>query len=115
MGLRAADAAKNAGRWLTVPHTSPAFATVAADVRLSSTLSELRLKPAPTSASSTSFAGVRATALRNSSGETVYVQASGARLPLGEVGVHGKTRVSVTFSRWNEPLRIVAPTRPTTA
>jgi len=43
MGFSAARAASLAGHWLQIPHTARGYATVAAAVRLKSTLSELVL------------------------------------------------------------------------
>ena len=41
--------------------------------------------------------------------ETLYAQAKGQHLPEREVVTQGRSRVTVTLSRWNEPVTVAAP------
>jgi hypothetical protein len=117
MGLSPSAAAKSAGKWLTLTHHQAGYATVAAGVRLSSALDELKLKPPIAAVAPSRLGGVPVIGLRSThvvSGRpvtsTVYVRRSGAPLPVEAVARRGAQRMTVTFSHWNEPLNLAAPT-----
>jgi hypothetical protein len=116
MGFKAPDAAEYAGKWILIPHDAGGFATVAAGVRLASTIDEARL-PAPlVSVPATTVNGERVLGVASSrrvSGHTttatLYIRAKGAPLPVVEVARQGSNSFKVTFSGWNERVRVVAP------
>jgi hypothetical protein len=117
MGFSAAAASGHAGRWMRIPHTASGFATVAAGVRLKSTIDELTLRRPRVALPETVFDGQRVVGIRSTSTvsghrrtDTVYVRAVAPRLPVAEVALEGSTRLSVTFSNWNEPVKVSAPT-----
>jgi hypothetical protein len=116
MGFPATTAAADAGKWLRLAHTSPAFATVAADVRLASTVSELAMPKPLTAVPATTVAGqqvvgVRATFTRSGHEitETLFVRSAGTPLPVEQLAATGSAKLRVLFSGWNEPVRITAP------
>jgi hypothetical protein len=116
MGLPAATASSDAGKWLRLVHTSPGFATVAEGVRISSTIGELAMSKSLTAIPATTVAGRRVIGIQSkftSSGhaitETLYVSASGTPLPVEQLTVSGPVAVRVRFSRWNEAVRLSAP------
>jgi hypothetical protein len=116
MGFSAAAAAQQAGKWIVIQHSSKAFAPVAADVRLASTIDSLKL-PAPlTAVAKTVIHGQHVVGIRSShpvSGhpttQTLYVRAASPMLPVAEIGRQGATRVRVVYSNWNEPVHLSAP------
>jgi hypothetical protein len=116
MGFKAPDAAEYAGKWILIPHDAGGFATVAAGVRLASTIDETKL-PAPlVSVPATVVNGERVVGVastRRVSGhtvtETLYIRAKGVPLPVVEVARQGSSSFKVTFSGWNERVRVVAP------
>ncbi|MFL5954025.1 MAG: hypothetical protein ACJ76I_07940 [Gaiellaceae bacterium] len=116
MGLPAATAAADAGKWLRLAHTSAGFATVAASVRLASTVSELAMPKPLTAVAATTVAGQQVVGVRarfTVSGqkitETLFVRSSGTPLPVEQLSVTGSIAVRVLFSSWNEPVRLAAP------
>jgi hypothetical protein len=117
LGFTKADASRAANRWLLFPHTSPAYAPVAADVTFGSAMSSLvprgRLAVVPqTTMAGRRVIGIRATIKQGShtASTTLYVRAAGARLPVAEVVVGPTGRATLTYSRWNEPVSVRAPT-----
>jgi hypothetical protein len=117
MGFSAARAASLAGQWLQIPHTESGYATVAAAVRLKSTLSELVLPRPRLALPETTLDGQRVLGIRSTttaSGQrvtyTLYVRAARPMLPVAEVAHRGATRMSVTFSNWNKPVTVSPPT-----
>jgi hypothetical protein len=111
LGFSAAEAAKAAGKWLLLPHTEQGFASIAAGVRLSSTLAQLELQgPVTAVKGSRGEAGFRGLHAYTGSRvrETVYAHAAGSRLPV-ELVVGGAQPAKLTFSRWNEALHLSAP------
>jgi hypothetical protein len=111
-----ASAASWPGRWLSLAHTTPDFATVAAAVRLSSTVDELKMPQPLRDVGTTTRGGRRVIGIQSQfvhAGhpviETLYVTASGPPLPVAQVGRSGAIRLTVTFSRWNEAVSVSAP------
>ena len=117
MRFSSAEAASTAGRWMKISRTASWYSTVAAGVRLKSAISELKLRPPRIALPETILGGQRVVGLRSTSTasgrrvtDTLYVQATGARLPVAEIAREGASRFSVTFSKWNEPVNVSAPT-----
>jgi hypothetical protein len=117
MGFSAARAASLAGHWMQIPHTARGYATVAAAVRLRSTLSELVLPRPRLALPETTLDGQRVLGIRSTttaSGQrvtyTLYVRAARPMLPVAEVAHGGANQMSVTFSNWNKPVTVSPPT-----
>jgi hypothetical protein len=115
-GFSASAAARDAGRWLKIPSTSPRYPAVSEAVRLNSMLAELALSKPLRQLSPSTVAGQRVIGLRNSSvssghrvTRTLYVHAGGMRLPVAESTQGGGSQTAVVLSRWNEPVRVSAP------
>ena len=116
MGFSASAATQADGKWIMLAKTEQSYATVAAGVRLGSTMSELRLK-APLSALGSSHAqGQSVVGIRNKflvSGHqftgTLYVSASGPPLPVEEKQTSAIEQFDVVFSHWNEKFSVSAP------
>jgi hypothetical protein len=118
MGFSSADASAAAGKWVRVEHTHAWFSTVAAAVRLGSTIDELRLSVEDPleSAGNTTLNGRRVAIIRgriarsgNGATATLYVQTDGERLPVAEIERQGTKIASTVLSRWNEPVHVSAP------
>jgi hypothetical protein len=122
MGFSTASAESLANRWLKVPHTAPRFAPTAEAVRLRSTIKDVTVPRPRVALSQSVFNGQRVIGIRNTSmvsgqrvTRTLYVRASGLKLPVAEVERgHGSAsvpggRVTVTFSKWREPVSVSAP------
>jgi hypothetical protein len=116
MGLHADAATKYANTWILIPQTDRLYGTVAADVTLASTISTLGQPGKPRAAPSRTIHGQRVVGVQWRTvvaGKPVvtalYARAVGTRLPVEERAVRGADSVSVSFSRWNEPLRVQAP------
>jgi hypothetical protein len=117
MGFRPAQAARYAGRWISIPPSSPAFGTVAAGVRLRSTIDELKLRPPYMRLSKTIVDGQQVIGIRGHApvaGQLatgiLYVRARPAPLPVAETAELSGQHSRVTFSKWNEGVRVAAPT-----
>lgn len=114
MAFSTAVAKKYAGRWIELPSTSAGFKTVAAGVRLRSTISELKLSSPLARLAPTTIDGTRVIGLRGqmpgpsgqSASGSVYARAGGLPLPVRTVASHGGITMTVVFSRWNEPVSI---------
>ncbi len=109
-------AAKYAGRWILIPHTAAGYPTVAAGVRLSSTMAELKVSGHLSTVASTKIDGQRVFGVRGTrtaSGrttvETLYARAAGSPLPVREIATQGTMRFIVTLDGWNEPIRLATP------
>jgi hypothetical protein len=116
VGFSAAQAAKYAGKWVLIPHTSSAFKSVAAAVRLGSNIDELQLSPPFTKLGTSTMQGQRVIGIRGRETQngitataTLYVRAAGAPLPVSEVATEGTIHASVVFSKWNERVTVSAP------
>ena len=116
VGFSAAQAAKYAGKWVLIPHTSSAFKSVAAAVRLGSNIDELQLSPPFTKLGTSTMQGQRVIGIRGRETQngftataTLYVRAAGPPLPVSEVATEGTIRASVVFSKWNERVTVSAP------
>ena len=116
VGFSAAQAAKYAGKWILIPHTSSMFKSVAEAVRLGSTIDELVLMPPLATVGTSTRNGGRVIGIhgRETQGgatgtATLYVDATGAHLPVAETGSEGPVHVSVVFGKWNERVTVTAP------
>jgi hypothetical protein len=116
LGFRDADAKRLADRWLLVPHSSHAYGPVAQDVTFMSAMASLRpdgrlTNVRRTRVGSHAVVGVRGTS-RLKAGKavtTLWASARGKPLPLREVTVAPDGTTSVTYSRWNKPVHVRAP------
>ena len=98
------------GRWLKAPAGTPEFAPIAALTDLDELIgSALVSRGTLTSGGVTTMQGQKAVAIDDvSQGGTVYVATTGRPYPL-EVVKDGGRGGTVVFSRWNEPVTLVAP------
>jgi hypothetical protein len=117
MGFKAVAATKYAGVWVLIPHTDSDYLTVAAGVRLASTIDALEL-PRPSSILPASTIGGQRVIgvtgkLRASSGLTavasLYARSSGLPLPVREQATGNGARFAQTLSHWNESVRVAVP------
>jgi hypothetical protein len=116
MGFPAATAAAMAGRWLELAHTAPDFATVAAGVRLVSTVNEISMERPLSSLGVSTVRGQRVLGLRahethagKTATDTLYIRDTGTPLPVEQIVTLGKTvPLDVVFTRWNESVALAA-------
>jgi hypothetical protein len=115
--LTQAQAKRYAGKWISIPPTSPAFSAVAADATFASFLSDLlpskHLALVRATIAGKKSVGVRGTVRQGGLKlvETVYGPATGTPLPFEEKAVlsgHPGTSLA-RMSRWNEPVHVAAP------
>jgi len=117
MGFPAATAAAMAGRWLQLAHTAPDFATVAAGVRLVSTINEISMERPLNSLGVSTVRGQQVLGLRahethagKTATDTLYIRDTGTPLPVEQIVTLGKTvPLDVVFDRWNEPVALAVP------
>jgi hypothetical protein len=117
MGFSGAEARRFGGRWIKIAHTSSWYPTVSAAVRLRSAIKEITLPRPRVALPESVLYGQRVIGIRNTSmasghrvTHTLYVRATGLRLPVAEVTRQGGIRISVAFSNWNRPVKVSAPT-----
>ena len=114
-----AQAARYAGKWISIPSTSGAYSAVAADATFESFLGDLLPSKHLTLVRAT-IAGTKSVGIRGSvqqAGvtlvETVYAPVGGTPLPFEEkaavLGHPGRSRTRM--SKWNEPVKVQAPAR----
>jgi len=126
MGFPRARAKGFANRWLKIPQAAPRFDPTAEAVRLRSAIKEMRVPKPRAALPERMLNGQRVIGIRNTSivsgqrvTRTLYVRASGRRLPVAEVQrEHGSANVeagliTITFSKWREPVSVSAPTNAT--
>ena len=118
MALPKSRASRYARRWLSISHTSPVYASVAADVTFGSFVNHLlpkqQLSIVHGSVAGRSVIGVHGTACEQGINviEAVFAPTHGTRLPVEATAVlHGSYGGTGTrrMSRWNEPVRVQAP------
>lgn len=133
LGFGAAAATRGAGRWISVSHTDPSYTGAVSGVTLASTLAEIDTPGVFSGPATTvSYTAVRriggrlavgirahASSLGASISGVLYLELNGSPLPISEalVAVKGNVtdRVSIAFSRWDEPLTVARPTTATAA
>jgi hypothetical protein len=117
-GFTQAQSTRYAGKWISIPPTSAAYSTVAADATFASFVSDLLPKKHLALARATTIAGQRVVGLhgtvRQGSAtlvETVYAPARGTPLPIeAKASPSGHPGTSVSrMSRWNEAVHVSAP------
>lgn len=118
MGFPNSFVSRYAGKWISIPHTSPLYAPLAQDVTLGSFarngLPRTHLTVVGGTIAGKPMRGLRGTAPASEGGGTltVYVPTSGPPLTsegtLVIRGAHAGT-AHVTVSRWNEPVHVHAP------
>jgi hypothetical protein len=116
MGLKTSAATKFAARWIRVPQTDPAYASIATDVTLPSLIAGLHINGllilVPESAIGRQrVIGVRGTVGQPPVAAALYARAHGAPLPVGEIEQGGAVAATSLFSGWNEPVRVQGPAR----
>ena len=116
MGFPGAAARRFAGRWIKIAHTASWYPTVSEAVRLRSAIKEIALARPRVALPESMLNGQRVIGIRNTSmasgqrvTSTLYVRAAGLRLPVAEVTRGSGRRISVTFSKWNQPVNVSAP------
>jgi hypothetical protein len=108
---------KYAMQWMSVIRTDSGFSTLTGGILMSTIPTEIEMPSPKLLAGIQKVAGVMVRVLRTSVTEgssstigTLFVRASGAPLPIEQQFTHtGGGRVSVSFSRWNEPVHVSAP------
>jgi hypothetical protein len=103
MGVPAANAQRYAGDWVRVPHTAKQYASVAADVTLPSFAASL---------------GINGTVTKIKGGIGIATPTGGVKLllapshlPTKETGKGRGGTLTMTPSRWNEPVHVAVPTK----
>jgi hypothetical protein len=117
LGFPSAAARKYAGRWLSIPRTSPAYGALAADVTLPSLVADhvgrRNISVAPAKVGGKYVLGLRGVtvvgAVSNTS--TVYVRSAKQALPIEAKDVSSQQGFKdvLRFSGWSEPVRVTAP------
>ncbi len=121
LGFKPAPAAKYSGAWILIPSTNKLYPSVANDVTLGTSIDSLELVPPLSSVAATELNGQHVVGVRGTGPAptgvaytgTVYAEDTGTPLPVEEVEESGTSRATITFSRWNEPVRATAPTKAT--
>jgi hypothetical protein len=112
-----AQAAQYAGKWISIPSTSPLYSDVAADATFATFLADLaprsHLSVVRATIAGRRSLGIQGTVQEGALGllETAYAPARGTPLPFEEKAVApGHPGTSLTrMSRWNEPVHVSAP------
>ncbi len=106
-----------ANRWLSLAHTAKGFKTVAEAVRLGSTRDELKMTAPLESVPGRTFSGVHTIGINGktpvgslAAKATLYVSAGKTPLPVAQLSTEtGGASDTITFSRWREAVKVVAP------
>ena len=123
IGLSSAKANRYAGKWLSFPTSNQGLDTLVAGLKNSDVAAELQMSGPYTYGTAQAVAGQRALAIKGTvtdqSGSkipvTLYISASGTRLPVEQVTNSGTSKGSsnihstVTFTRWGEKVTQTAP------
>jgi hypothetical protein len=121
-GFPAATATRLVNRWISFRPGDTGYQQVTSGVTLAGLVSELELTgpltiKAPGTVAGQSVVGVHGTVPASvgapaGSKATLYVAASGRTLPVSyQIDRADSLRLTVTFSRWGEPVHITAPPR----
>ena len=125
LGFQISFASALAGKWISIPHTSPTYAPFARNVTLGSFardgIPESHLSLVSGTLGGRAIRGLRGRATAEggifTSGAasksgilTTYIRLSGPPLPVDGTEVERGFSGRVTFSRWNEPVLVQAPT-----
>jgi hypothetical protein len=116
LGFNPAAAARYAGKWVRIPHSDRAYASVSAAVTLRSTIDEFELAgplsflPTKTVAGQKTI-GIKGTVGKPAAQASLYARAHGTPLPVGEVENYGKALDETLLSRWNQQVHIHVPAR----
>jgi hypothetical protein len=116
LGFAPGDATEFAGKWIKIPHDAGSYATIAAGVRLASTIDEIRVPGHLHALRARTVGGTRVVGVAGTSHgsggtttETLYVRSSGSPLPVEETARQGSNSFTVTFANWDEPVHVSAP------
>jgi hypothetical protein len=116
LGFNPVGAARYAGKWVRIPHSDRAYASVSAAVTLRSTIDEFELNgplsflPEKT-VSGQKTIGIKGTVGKPAAQASLYARTSGTPLPVGEVETFGRAFDETLLSRWNEPVHVQVPAR----
>jgi hypothetical protein len=115
MGIPPSSATAWAGKWLSLASSAPDYKTVAAAVRLLSTIDELKMPPPYRSAGTLTVNGRRLVGVKSSFrraghtvSETLYIDTQRS-LPVEQIGSSSGITVKSTFSRWHEAVSVSPP------
>jgi hypothetical protein len=118
MRYRPDAATTYSGQWIQIPRTDPDFKRVSRDVTLPSSVGDLSIPPPLRLSPNRELNGRAVTGVTGTQGATpnaaaitvsLYARPSGIPLPVEQDVVQGGYLARVTFSRWNERVRIAAP------
>jgi hypothetical protein len=116
LGFPHAGSVKYAGTWLRFRHSSSAYAPIAENVTIGSTLNDLkpagRLSNVPrTKIDGQAVVGVRGTTRVQGQKvvRTLWVATAGKRLLVSDVITAPGGSLTVTYSHWNAPVRVHVP------
>jgi hypothetical protein len=117
IGAKASAAAKYAGRWIKFTPKDAGFKNTVAGVTLASAISQLVPAAPLRTIRHVTIGGVPVFGVRGvtpssqppPAADTLYARAVGAPLPVKQVVKLGTQRLTVTLSRWNEPIRLHIP------
>jgi hypothetical protein len=116
MLIPTATATKDAGRWLRFQPGDRGYAAIAAGITLADNVKEMALTGTIAEAGTTTVGGQHVFAIRSTrtvQGGTLtgllYARAAGTPLPVRQRWQRGSYTNTITYDRWNEPVRLVAP------
>ncbi len=117
IGATAAAAKKYAHRWIKFTPKDKGYKNTIAGVTLASEIGQLAPAPPLRTVRHVTIGGVPAFGVRGvtpssqppPAEDTIYARADGAPLPIKQVVELGTQRLTVTLSRWDEPLRLQIP------
>lgn len=114
-GLSTAVAAKDGGRWLTFPASSPQAQGIGPTLTVGALSKEIALT-SPKRVKHGPIHGISVVGLQgNSSGGggtlTLYVPTAGPILPLGGTLTAPGAKVQLSFSRWGKPVSVSPPAK----
>jgi hypothetical protein len=117
IGATPAAAKKYADAWIKFTPTDKGYKNTIAGVTLASEIEQLTPAAPLRTIRHVTIGGVSAFGVRGvtpssqppPAEDTIYARAVGAPLPVKQVVKLGKQRLTVTLSRWNEPIRLRIP------
>ena len=117
IGATPAAAKKYAGDWIKFTPKDKGYKNTVAGVTLASEIGQLTPAAPLRTVRHVTIGGVAAFGVRGvtpssqppPAEDTIYARAVGAPLPVRQVVKLGKQRLTVTLSRWNEPIRLQIP------
>lgn len=116
-GIPTSDPQALANKWITVPPSDPDYSTVSASVTLPSDFHNVTFSGPYTALADTTVDGVAVVPITGrmpgpKSGTvkaTLYVTATGTRLPIELTATSGRSVVTETWSAWGQPATLSVP------